>query len=108
MFLISAVCITVFGYALYEARFLISGPELTILSPKNNSSVSEPLLPIKGVVKNISSLEVDGRALLIRQDGSFDDKLLLLNGYNTIQVKVKNKFGQENSKILEITLAPPA
>ncbi len=102
--LIGTICILIFGYIYYEARFLIDGPELTILSPQNHITVTDSLLPINGKVKNLSSLTINGRQIMITPDGSFNDKLLLLNGYNTIQVKVKNKFGQENQKILEIVL----
>ena len=101
------IFIVIFGYAFYEARFLIGGPELIILSPQNHITVTDPLLNIKGGVKNISSLMVNGRQIMITPDGSFDDKLLLMDGYNTIQVKVRNKFGQESSKILEIVLLRP-
>ncbi len=102
--LILLICSIVLGYALYEGRFIINGPELVILSPKNHLIVANSLLEIHGYVKNLSSLTIDGRQIMIRPDGFFDDKLLLLDGYNTIEAKVKNKFGQEAEKILEIWL----
>ncbi|MDO8493613.1 MAG: hypothetical protein Q7S19_03675 [bacterium] len=107
LWLIGVICIIIFGYTLYEARFLIDGPELVIFSPKNHVTVTDSLLEIHGQVKNLSSLTINGRLIMIRPDGLFDDKLLLLDGYNTIEAKVKNKFGQETSKILEIMLVDP-
>jgi hypothetical protein len=104
--LFAIICITVLGYTYYEARFLISGPELTIFTPQNNATVEDSLLEIKGHVKNLSSLTINGRQIMITTDGLFSDKLLLLDGYNTIEVKVRNKFGQENKKILGIVLDP--
>ena len=99
-----AVLILILGYIYYEARFLINGPGLTIFSPQNHTTQTDPLLEIKGQVKNISSLTINGRPIMITPQGLFNDKLLLLDGYNTIEVKVKNKFGQENSKILNVVL----
>lgn len=104
--LIAGICISVFGYILFEARFLIEGPELLILTPKNNSTVHNSLLEIKGKVRNLSSMAINNRQIMITPDGSFNDKLLLAEGYNTIEAKVKNKFGQESSEILEIVLSP--
>ncbi len=98
------ICILIFGYTFYEARFLIEGPELTIFYPENHAVVSDSLLEILGRVKNISSLTINGRPVMITPDRLFNDKLLLLDGYNTIETKVKNKFGQEQSKIIEIWL----
>ncbi len=103
--LIVIICGVIFGYTFFEARYLISGPELTISSPKNNAVVKDSLLEIKGQVKNINNLTIDGRQVMITPDRSFTDKLLLLNGYNTIEVKVTNKFGQVNSRILNVILA---
>lgn len=104
--LFALICIIVIGYTYYEARFIINGPELTIFSPQNNAEVEDSLLEIKGSAKNLSSLTINGRQIMITPDGLFTDKLLLLDGYNTIEVKVRNKFGQENTKILGIVLTP--
>ena len=104
--LFAIIFIIVLGYTFYEARFIISGPELTIFTPQNNATVTDSLLEIKGHVKNLSSLTINGRQIMITTDGLFADKLLLLDGYNTIEVKVRNKFGQENTKILGIVLRP--
>ena len=94
----------VFGYTIFEARLIVGGPKLTILSPRNHSTVSEPMIDIKGTAKNLYNLQVNGRPIFITPDGSFNDKLLLLDGYNTIEVKVTDKFGQENKQILEVML----
>ena len=103
--LFGIVCLLIFGYTLYEARFLIEGPELTIFSPKNHAVVENSLLEIRGQVKNISGLTINGRPIMITPDRLFSDKLLLAYGYNTIELKVINRFGQENRKIIEIVLA---
>ncbi len=103
--LIALISIIILSYTYYEARFLITGPELRVISPQNNVVVTDPLLQLNGKVRNISSLTINGRLIMITPDGSFNDKLLLLDGYNTIEIKVKNKFGQENQKILRVVLA---
>lgn len=104
--IITLLCFLIFGYTFYEARFLIGGPELIINSPKNNITVTDSLLEIKGQVRNLSGLTINGRPVMITTDGLFNDKLLLLDGYNTIEVKVKNKFGQKTEEILKIFLNP--
>ena len=106
--IIIAIVVVVFvGYAIFEARSLIQGPDLIIYSPKDNEVVKNPVLDIQGKAKNIFQLTINGRPIFITPDGLFYDKLLLLNGYNTIEVKVKDKFDQESSRILNIVLTEP-
>ena len=91
-------------YAIFEARSILEGPNLIIYSPSDNITVKNPVLDVRGRAKNIFSLTINGRPVFITPDGLFYDKLLLMNGYNTIEVKVKDKFDQESSKILSVVL----
>ncbi|MBI3632830.1 MAG: hypothetical protein HY226_00905 [Candidatus Vogelbacteria bacterium] len=99
------ISLLVIMYVVYEARFILYGPELTIFSPTNNLQTNSPLLNVTGKAKNISMLKVNGRPIMITPDNLFTDKLLLLPGYNRIEVKAQNKFNQEKSVILDIVLA---
>ncbi|MBI3631864.1 MAG: hypothetical protein HY225_00230 [Candidatus Vogelbacteria bacterium] len=102
-----SISIFVLAYIFYEARFVIYGPQLIIYSPKNNTRVTDPILQISGKAKNISMLTINGRPIMITPDNLFSDKLLLLNGYNTIEVKAKDKFDQEKSEVLQLVLTEP-
>ena len=83
---------------------MIYGPELVIFSPKDNLQVTSSVLDISGTAKKISMLSVNGRTIMITPDNLFTDKLLLLPGYNRIEIKAQNKFNQEKIEILNIVL----
>src|SRR3989344_7814887 len=102
---ISIIIITVLcigGYALYESRNLMEGPKITILEPKNGSTIKNQLATIKGETKNISYISLNDRQIFVDEQGIFQEKLLLSDGYNIIKLHVKDKFGREVEKMIEL------
>jgi len=99
-------CLLIFiaGYSYYQGRSLIAGPQINIEEPKNGTEVTETLLQIKGRAKNVSFISMDGRQIYIDNDGIFREKLLIEEGYNIIKFSATDKFGREESKILELVL----
>jgi len=90
------------GYTYYQARALISGPEITITSPLNGTSFDDPLIEITGNTKNITHISLNNRTIFIDKMGTFNEKLLIHEGLNIIEVKAVDKFGRTKSKILEL------
>ena len=100
--LISIFAITIFGYAFFQARNIISGPVVKIHTPLNGASVEHSLINIEGVAKNISHISMNDRQMFTDEEGEFSEKLLLSYGYNIITVKAKVRFGRETKKTLEL------
>ena len=103
--IVGFVCLFVVAYSLFEAENLLEGPQLAITNPpQTHSSTTEDVFDINGNAKNILSLTVNNRPILITPQGDFNDKLLLLPGYNRISITAKDKFGRESTKIIEAVL----
>jgi hypothetical protein len=92
----------IFGYALFQARNIILGPVIEIRSPENGASMEESLIEIKGKVKNISRISMNGNQIFTDSEGMFSEKLLLSYGYNIITIKVMDRFDREIEKVLEL------
>ncbi len=92
------------GYTYYQFRNVITGPQLTILSPTNGSSSTEAFTLIKGETKNVSKVSINDRPIFIDTKGNFIDAIVLLSGYNVITVKAEGKFGKEIKEVLELIL----
>ncbi len=92
--------LTSYGY--YQARDLIYGPTVSILSPKNGETLLEPLAKITGKASNISYISLDDRPIYIDSEGKFREEFLLANGYNAIKIEVKDKFGRTKEKVIEV------
>lgn len=99
-----AVCvgIVILGYGYFEARNLISGPEITITAPVNGSEVGNPLVEITGTAENIAFISLNDRQIFIDEEGNFKEPYLLSLGYNIVRINAKDKFGRGTQKIIEI------
>lgn len=85
------------GYAYHATQPFLAGPSLTLLTPENNADIKTPLIEVKGSVHNLSHLYLNGRSIAMTQDGTFTEELLLIPGYNTIELVGSDRFGREIS-----------
>ncbi len=92
------------GYSLYQARNLISGPQISITQPINGSTVTDPVIAIKGTAHNISFISLNDRQIFVDKDGIFNEELLLASGYNVWKLEAKDKFGRIVSRKIELVL----
>lgn len=96
------LAVAIFGYALFQARNIVLGPVIEIHSPENGASLEESLVEIKGKVKNISYISMNGYQIFTDDKGVFKEKLLLSYGYNIITIKARDRFNREVEKKLEL------
>lgn len=99
---IALIAIIIIVYSYLEIRNLIAGPEITILSPENGSTVTDSLITLLGASKNISKISVNDRPILIDQRGNFREQLVIPIGYTIISVKGSDRFDKEKEATLEI------
>jgi len=94
----------VVGYSLFETRNIWHGPQISVESPQNGSTVTEEIIDLKGVATNAQSIFIDDRPIFIDSTGNFTEKLILAKGYNTISIQARDRFGSEIEKVLEFVL----
>ncbi len=102
--IIGAFALVILFYAYYQTRNLISGPVIEVSSPQNGQTFTEALVEIVGRAKNAVKITLDDRPIFIDESGNFREKLLLSRGYNIIDLKAEDKFGEKTQKILEVIL----
>lgn len=81
-------------YGAIKALPLLSGPELTVLSPAPYASLPDGYLPIRGVAKYTETVQLNGNLLLIDQEGRFETLLLLPPGNAILVVTATDRFGR--------------
>jgi len=91
-------------YGLFKAWDFLVGPKIIIESPKDGETFSSSYIEIKGEVKNVSFLSLDGRQIFADQNGNFKEGLLLARGYNIIELSAKDKFNREIKIKREVVL----
>lgn len=90
------------GYGIFQAKKIVSGPDISITSPTPGQEVTHSHVEIKGVAKNISAIWLNDRPIVTDEMGSFSEKLMVYPGYNIITLKAQDKFGANVEKKIEV------
>ncbi|MEI7564042.1 MAG: hypothetical protein WCJ39_10905, partial [bacterium] len=88
------IVLIIVGYALFESHSLIKGPEIIIIDPVPGSLISTSSVTIIGKALRIQDISLNGRPILIDQEGNFSETLLLSPGYNISLFYAKDKFNR--------------
>jgi hypothetical protein len=99
----SVIIVVILGYGFIASHDFILGPSLTISEPRNGESFDNPSIRIKGVVKRIKEISLNGRFITIDDKGNFNEAVLLAPGYNIFDLLARDKFGRSKDVRLELT-----
>ena len=96
------------AYLCYQLRGVVRGPHISITTPENGISVSNGHVTIEGVSEDIASLLLNGHQIFTDAQGRFHEDLLLLDGYNVIEMQATDKFKRTVTKRLDLVLLSSA
>ncbi len=99
---IALIVIAIAGYSYFQARNLIKGPQVSITSPSNGTTLGNPMVTVSGTAKNISFITLNNRQIFVDDNGNFKEDVLLSPGYNTWELQAKDKFGRVVTKNIEL------
>lgn len=102
--LIALFFVLLAGYALFEARFIILGPQVHISYPADGGSVQSNIILMEGTSKNISWLSLNGRQIFTNGEGFWSEKLIVAKGVSIMRVKASDRFGRETEKTVRFIL----
>lgn len=92
------------GYILFQYRYAVINPPLTIVSPKDLSQTSSSQITIFGKTDPNATVYVDSNAVSVDGSGNFQKVINVFPGKVTITVKAINKFLKETVKKLEVNV----
>ncbi len=92
------------GYAYYEARAMLYGPQIHI--PSETIVVNEAYTEIRGQASYISELRLNGAVISVTEDGRFAEEMLLPPGESRLIFDAKDKFGRETQEIVTVYYIP--
>lgn len=93
--LIIFVFIILLGYILFQYRYAIIDPPLTIDSPTEGAVVSSQTITVVGRTDSNASVFVNNDPASLDTNGNFKKVITVFTGKTTITVKVINYFGRE-------------
>ena len=103
--IITTALLLAITFILFQARYLIIGPQITITSepvgPQNEREVE-----IAGTAHNISHLWLNGRQIYTDVNGTFEEELILENGYTTMTLRAEDRFGRSTEITRTLVYSP--
>jgi len=96
--------VLVSGYAVFQARNLISGPKITIHFPLSGETLKDRAFIIKGRAKNISNISLNDSPIFVDERGDFTEKLIAPAGYSVVKIEVIDRFQRSEIKYIEVLL----
>lgn len=101
---LSLFFIVLMGYALFEARGILMGPEIIV--PEAVLNIHEPSVSIRGTTKHISALSMNGTPVPVTEAGAFAEMYIASEGYNRVVFQAKDKYGHTQEQVVEIVYTP--
>lgn len=92
-------------YVLFQARFLITGPTLTLIE-EPPSQQNSPTVHLRGVAQNITKISLNGRQIFTDKAGYFDEALVLENGYTIATIQATDRYGRQDRIVKQFVYTP--
>lgn len=102
LILVAVVLFTL--YCLFQARFLILGPQVSIASHEDGAVVESTMVTLDGSARNAAWLSLNGRQIFTDTEGAWSEKLLLSEGLSIMTLLVRDRFGRERMEQISLVL----
>lgn len=86
-----------FGYITYSYFRFAGAPTLTLNSPAANSVVTTDQVEVLGKTDPDAILTINDQTVAVNENGTFDAKINLTPGLNTITIVASNKFQRQST-----------
>jgi hypothetical protein len=93
-------------YTYYQSRAILEGPQISLVSPIEGMTSTSSLIKVYGVAKHAKELTLDGRPIFLDLNGNFFEQLLLMDGYNIMELTAKDAEGREIRKTVRVMYQP--
>jgi hypothetical protein len=93
------------GFVLFQARFLITGPQILLFStPK--SPTNERVITLEGRAQNISRIWLNDRPIFTNATGDFREEIVLENGYTIATLRAEDRYGRTTVVAIPLVYVP--
>ena len=103
--LIGIALVGLCGYILFQARFLIAGPQI-ILTDEPTRIQNERIVYLSGMARNITKITLNGRQIFTDERGYFREALVLENGYTIATIAAVDRYGREKREVRSFIYTP--
>ncbi len=101
---LSAFLLFIIIYAFFRTKDVVLGVKITDVNIVDGAKVTDNIQKITGNARNAVNLTLNGRPISIDQRGNFDETIILLPGYNIVDIYAKDEFGNSDEKNYKLML----
>lgn len=91
-------------YCLFQARFLILGPQVSVVSHEDGTAVGERQTTLSGTARNAAWISLNDRQIFTDEQGHWSEKLILGDGLSIMTLRVRDRFGRESTESVRLVL----
>ncbi len=91
---ITLLAVLFVGYAYYQARNLIEGPNV-VLTDEPETVQHNRVVTLTGTARNVVVLRVNGKEMHTNEQGYFAHALVLENGYTIATIEAEDRYGRK-------------
>lgn len=91
-------------YCLFQARFIILGPQVTVTSHEDGVALHEPAVTLSGTARNAAWISLNDRQIFSDEKGHWSEKLILSHGLSIMTLRVRDRFGREKVESVRLVL----
>jgi hypothetical protein len=103
--LLGVLFLLLVSYAVFQARFLIIGPQIA-LSSEPKLLQNERRIFLEGTAYNISRLWLNDRQIFTDAQGTFREALILENGYTISTLRAEDRYGRSTTLTRDYVYTP--
>ena len=93
---VAILCGGIAVYIGYQARHLVSGPQITLLDTLSTVQ-HDGTITLHGMTENITALTLNGKPVFTDEHGAFEQTLVLENGYTIMTLHARDRYGRNTS-----------
>lgn len=95
------------GYAYNRTKSFARGPVIEVTYPTDGAVLKDTVIEIQGIAYNISYISLNGKRIFTEEDGTFEETLLLYEGYNIITLYAQDGFKRTTESTTHVTIIRP-
>ena len=93
-----------FLFVLFQFRYAIINPPLTIDSPKEGLVTQSKDIQISGHTDPSAVVTINGEVVTVKDDGAFAKQLSLFPGDTVIEIRAQHRLGKETLEKRRVTV----
>lgn len=105
--LLGTVFILIAGYAIFQARNIVRGAEISLTSPKDELVVATSTISITGIALRAAHITLDDNPIFTDPAGNFSEETILTPGMNIIKIQAEDRYKRQKTELLHIYYYAP-